>query len=64
MDAIFKMMGEASRLERAAKTPDASAAELQEIMLASAKTLMEAAEKAAPLWGELAGTIKALEKGK
>lgn len=64
MDAIMKMMAEVTRLQTAAKVPGVSADKLREIMLESAANLNDAAERAAPLWGRLVGTVKELEKYK
>jgi len=64
MDALMRMMGEATRLEVAAKIPEASADKLRAIMLESAANLMALAEFAAPRWGTLSSVVRQLEKGK
>lgn len=63
MNAIYKMLTEAGRLQTGAAIPEASADQLRKIMLETANNLMIEAEHASPLWGALAGAVKDLEKG-
>lgn len=64
MDAIYKMLSAASRLEMMARDTDATAVTLRMAMAEIAVELLKCAEKTAPKWGELTGLIKDLEKGK
>jgi len=65
MDAIFKMLSAASKLEMAARSGDeTTATTLRKAMREVAAELTSAAEKAAPKWGELTGLIRDLEKGR
>lgn len=64
MDALMKMLMTAAALEIGAKTEEATVEQLRSVMLKCAEQLKDAAEKAAPKWGQLMGAIKDLEKGK
>jgi len=63
MNALYKMLTEASRLRTGAATPDMTADHLRKIMEEVATSLEREAAHASSLWGTLAGAVKDLEKG-
>ncbi len=64
MKVAFEILKAQTKLEVAAAIPGQPSERLVGIMLEVAADLNRAVEELTPLWGDLTGIIKQLEKGK